>query len=241
MAISLHQFKTAVPPIAMLEFQYPLCLALYSTAQAHIAELIYEMNLVYAAENEGELLFYSQEQRAKSWKSVCIKLWEKLRDKRPTQISEADADRAFGEIHDFVGARIEVEYHDKILPAVNAFRRYFAGIGYETNPNVLGIPAKNYLEDDEQGYRAYHFFIRGPVPIDIYGSEAQVLFEIQVRSSFQHAWARTFHNLVYDKFRTQITGIPEEIRIKMRDFSLSINACDLRLISLYKDVKGNYD
>src|SRR5207253_3831744 len=56
----------------------------------------------------------------------------------------------------------------------------------------------DYLEwGSDVGYRSYHFFVKVPTPVNIYGDLEMRVCEVQARTELQHVWAVKSHDLLY--------------------------------------------
>jgi ppGpp synthetase/RelA/SpoT-type nucleotidyltranferase len=105
-------------------------------------------------------------------------------------------------------------------------------LGYATNLDEGGFPSKDYLDHgDEFGYRSYHFFVKVPTPIDIYGNVELCLCEIQARTELQHMWAVKSHDLLY-KPQGQWELSDKHVLEDMKQVSNSLRAADQFLVSI---------
>ena len=95
------------------------------------------------------------------------------------------------EIQDQVAARIIVFYTDDVEPTCALIRRYFTNAELQT---------KEPKSEWEFGYFGRHFILTLPadaVPAQIDREAAPPLFELQVRTLFQHAWSEASHDPIY--------------------------------------------
>jgi ppGpp synthetase/RelA/SpoT-type nucleotidyltranferase len=95
------------------------------------------------------------------------------------------------EIQDQLGARIITFYLSDLQPICTLVEKYFGPI------------EKRHVEpesENEFGYEGFHFILFIPedcfIP-DIPRDECPKVFELQVRTLFQHAWAQANHDLAY--------------------------------------------
>jgi putative GTP pyrophosphokinase len=90
-----------------------------------------------------------------------------------------------------LGARIIILFQDDIDATEDIVLRYFA---------KAEQIAKEPESDWAFGYFGVHFLLPTPIevlPPDVDPDNAPRLFELQVRTLFQHAWAETNHDLGY--------------------------------------------
>lgn len=226
--------KTA--PVFQFELEYREEYKFLERAISYLLQVLDNFNEWYGDE-KGEVAYLSglQEARAKDWKRLKFKIWEKLRkDMECTELTFTDVKRAYSKIHDLAGGRIAIRYFDKVPEKCGDLQRYLVDHGFTVR--LRGIPDKNYLKNDKQGYRAYHMYVRSPVK-DKNGNDRTTVFEIQVRTAFQHIWAVLSHPLVYEKFREKEGGIPELIIDSMQTLSSNTHAADRQLVTVRKIVE----
>lgn len=104
------------------------------------------------------------------------------------------------QIQDQIGARIIVFYLDDVEAACARVLKYMT-VAEETlkEPESYG----------EFGYFGKHFVLSLPadvVPRDIDPQSAPRLFELQIRTLFQHAWSEANHDIVY-KTQQELTRL----------------------------------
>lgn len=95
------------------------------------------------------------------------------------------------EIHDQLAARVIVLFRDDIDSTADLVLKYFAKAEQTT---------KEPESDWAFGYFGVHLLLPTPVeviPPDVDSNLAPPLFELQIRTLFQHAWAETNHDLGY--------------------------------------------
>jgi ppGpp synthetase/RelA/SpoT-type nucleotidyltranferase len=134
-----------------------------------------------------------------------------------------------GEIQDQIGARIIVFYTSDIEPARARVLRYFRHIE----------EAKIEPESEaEFGYFGRHYILALPedtVPRGINLSEAPPVFELQVRTLFQHAWSEAEHDIGY-KPTSPLT--PDQKR-RFAFTAAQAWGADLIFQGLYDELKGD--
>ncbi|MBM3335731.1 hypothetical protein FJY63_13820 [Candidatus Sumerlaeota bacterium] len=130
-------------------------------------------------EKNGRSAFTTVEGRPKPLDSLLRKLFRMCREKaRTCRITSKLLVELYGEIHDLCGARFSCPYLDEVETFVfKLIRPKLARKGYETDlQKEPSLRDKNYLDQgDEVGYRSYHFFIRVPTPVDIWGNKQPCL------------------------------------------------------------------
>jgi putative GTP pyrophosphokinase len=100
-----------------------------------------------------------------------------------------------GQIQDQVGARVIVFYTSDVGPISDHLLRYCRHIEETT---------KEPPSEAEFGYFGKHFILAMPpdaVPSHVELSRAPNIFELQVRTLFQHAWSEAEHDLGYKPAR----------------------------------------
>lgn len=234
MTIAFRTFQS-LPEVARRELEYRQVYPFLETATYYLEGLLNNFLDEHKKKHKVDL-FVSCDIRAKSWASVQLKLWGKLRERQATRIGRKEVEEAYNSIDDLAGGRIEVSYFDEVQNRAGHLIQYFSSIKFDTDLISQGIRDKIYLNDDNEGYRAYHLFVQGPVKHHS-SKQKKIVFEIQIRSSFQHVWAKLMHPLVYSRFRGRQGGIPEPVKQDMRNLSVQIFAADGALMSLRDRVK----
>jgi putative GTP pyrophosphokinase len=133
-----------------------------------------------------------------------------------------------GEIQDQVGARVIVFYTSDVIPISRRISRYFRHIE---------VSNKEPPSEAEFGYFGKHYILAVPdeaVPPGIDLREAPKVFELQVRTLFQHAWSEAEHDLGY-KPQRELTS--DEKRKSAFTAAQSWGA-DRIFQDLYDDLKG---
>jgi GTP pyrophosphokinase len=100
-----------------------------------------------------------------------------------------------GEVQDQIGARIIVFYTSDVEPASERVLKYFRHIEEATiEPET----------EAEFGYFGRHYILTLPedtIPSKVGLSDAPRVFELQVRTLFQHAWSEAEHDIGYKPTR----------------------------------------
>jgi ppGpp synthetase/RelA/SpoT-type nucleotidyltranferase len=124
-------------------------------------------------------------------------------------------------------------YLDEVRPAItDLIRPGLAKLGYATQLKAAGLRDKDFLDTgNEHGYRSYHFHVKVPTPIDIFGNTKLCLCEIQAKSELQHVWAAKSHDLLYKPEEGWQFGDPH-VEGDMRAVSDSLRAADQHLVSI---------
>jgi ppGpp synthetase/RelA/SpoT-type nucleotidyltranferase len=122
--------------------------------------------------------------RPKAVKSF-LKKAQKAKDQQPYYKDP------LGQIQDQIGARIIVFYTSDIVPMTDQILHYHRHIE---------MAVKEPETEAEFGYFGKHFVLALPddcVPTGISTEQAPRLFELQIRTLFQHAWSEAEHDLAY--------------------------------------------
>lgn len=190
--------------------------------------------------SHSRVLFTVLEPRVKSKKSFFEKFYaETLDNSTHRGISSEMLDEYFLGIHDIAGIRFACPYFDEVKSAVSDFLRpRLKQLNYAVDLTQEGLLDRDYLDDgDKAGYRSYHFFVKVPTPVDIWGETKPCLVEVQGRSELQHVWAVKSHDLLYknDKDRCPIKP---EIRDDMKQISHNLRSADHFLTRIRDAVRG---
>jgi ppGpp synthetase/RelA/SpoT-type nucleotidyltranferase len=142
-------------------------------------------------------------------------------------------------IHDLAGVRFSCPYFDEVADAIrDRIRPFLETRGYGTDLSDEGLKDKDYLDKgDKNGYRSYHFFLKVPTPIDIYGATKTVICEVQGRSELQHVWAVKSHDLLYKPEEGWLKPNAETLK-DMQELSNSLRSVDHFLCRIRQRVRG---
>jgi ppGpp synthetase/RelA/SpoT-type nucleotidyltranferase len=184
------------PWIKALAEEYLRDSTLANAALGQVLSDLNEYNTRYNQEH-NRVAFTTIEGRVKSRTSFFQKFLKSCRD-YSHGLTKESVEKLYRGIKDLCGVRFSCPYYDEVLQAVSNVRRQFADGGYATDLQAEGYADRNELDlGDGKGYRSYHFFVRVPTQIDIYGNVSLCLCEIQARTELQHVWAVKSHNLLY--------------------------------------------
>jgi putative GTP pyrophosphokinase len=123
--------------------------------------------------------------RAKTPKSFIEKAEKK------TETGAIKYSDPIGQIQDQIGARIITFYKSDVAAVCERVMRFFSRAEQQV---------KEPESEWEFGYFGMHFILALPgdaVPKAIATADAPPLFELQVRTLFEHAWSESEHDLVY--------------------------------------------
>ena len=190
-----------------------------------------ELNNEYY-DNHGRVAFTSIEGRVKKKDSFLRKLY-KIYHQRSAKhgFTEQILRKYYGEIKDLCGVRFACPYFDEVQSFIDEIvRPGLNNWGYatrlDTGRNKKIYADKNWLDQgDDFGYRSYHFYIKVPTQVDIYGKIDRCVCEVQARSELQHVWAVRSHDLLY-KLGSGFDFSDQHVPTDMKQVSNSLRALD---------------
>ena len=188
-------------------------------------------------EQTEKTYFTSVKGRAKEEESFFRKLYKMCCERSgKTTLTQETLSEMYGKIHDLCGVRFSVPYIDQVKITVDEILRpLLSTIGYAIDIQDEQ-PDKDLLEEgDDAGYRAYHFFVKIPTTVDIFGNAQEVLCEVQGRSELQNVWASKSHDLLYKP--DEGWQISDEHIEDMKNISKALNAADYHLKNLRNRIK----
>ena len=239
--INLECFDTFVshPLVKTFEERYDSdAIRAHVTLEKLVADL-WDINNEYKDKNSRGA-FTSVEGRVKTKDSFMMKLYKICLARAPnTGINKKTIGDSYKEIKDLCGIRFSCPYYDEVKFFVNNLvRPKLQNLGYQINFNKHSqLMDKDYLDQgNEQGYRSYHFFVKVPTEVDIYGKIEPCLCEIQARSELQHIWAVKSHDLLY-KPKNSWDFSDVHVLEDMRQLGNSLRSADQFLISIRDRVK----
>ncbi|PYQ67348.1 MAG: hypothetical protein DMF53_01845 [Acidobacteria bacterium] len=146
---------------------------------------------------------------------------------------EGRVKRIYRGIKDLSGVRFSCPYLDEVRTTIEQWvRPGLHRLGYGTSLQAAPLRDKDFLDaGNEHGYRSYHFYLRVPTDVDIYGNSKLCLCEVQARSELQHIWAVKSHDLLY-KPGTGWQYSDTHVQEDMRQVSNSLRAADQHLVSI---------
>lgn len=207
---------------------------LASQALRQLTEDLGEINEGFKqGRGHGYLAFTTVGSRVKKPDSFLRKLYNRCRANSPKkgmtrEFLNVQADG----IHDIAGARLACAYFDNVIPRVKFVRHELSVRGYAVDLASEGLPDKNLLEDgDEQGYRSYHFHVKIPTRVSIYGDTEMCVCEMQARSELQQVWADKSHDLLYKPDEGWMWS-DENVLEDMKQVSNGLRMIDGLLVSL---------
>ena len=224
------------------KYEFDSSMALYAIPR--LIKDLEEINSEYMTQH-NRVLFTSIEGRVKSRDSFLNKFYDRCciySDK--IGISKKNFEYFYAGIKDIAGVRFSCPYYDEVECAINEIiRPKLKDLGYATNLEDENFKDenfkdKNYLDEgDENGYRSYHFYLKIPTQINIFGEMDSCLCEVQGRSELQHIWAVKSHDLLY---KVKDNGILKDkiIQDDMKQLSNSLRVADQSLVSIKNRIKG---
>ena len=209
-------------------------------AAARLIQDLESINTEYIKEH-GRVAFTTIQGRVKEPTRFMKKLQDKCRKQGEVAgITQATPQEMYSEVKDLCGVRFSCPYFDEIETAIaKLVRPRLSDLGYATDlSSDHRYQDKNYLEDgDDVGYRSYHFFVRIPTPVDVYGGVEMCLCEVQARSELQHIWAAKSHDLLYDP-REGWNFASDEVVDDMKHISNSLRSVDHLLMRIRQAARG---
>ncbi len=226
--------------VAPLRERYRRAGLLAEHAIVRLVEDLEALNEIHI-ETHGRVAFTAVQGRVKQEDRFLAKILSTCREQAKAQgVTAATLDASFAGIKDLAGVRFSCPYFDEVVPAVNELvRPSFGTKGYGTDLRAEpGYDDRNYLENgDRFGYRSYHFYVRIPTVVDIYGGVEMCLCEVQARTELQHVWADKSHDLLY-KPSIDWNEPDEQIVALMKQVSNNLRAVDGYLVDIRHRVRG---
>jgi len=178
-------------------------------------------------------LFTAVQGRAKTERSFFKKLYRSC-----LKIDNLNLDTVlalYNEIQDAAGVRFAFPYYHDVFQILHEYvYPQFKNLGYVVN---LSPENQNYFDKgDDLGRRYYLFFVKVPVPFDIFGNLELVRAEVEVRTEFQHVWASMMHDLINT---TDLGELRNDIVEDMRRISENLRSADYFLSNIYNKIKVN--
>jgi ppGpp synthetase/RelA/SpoT-type nucleotidyltranferase len=192
-------------------------------------------------DEKSRTLFTTLEGRVKGKGSFFKKLYERCKEHCRSQgFDKENLESWYQGINDLAGVRFSCPYFDEVEIAIrDKIRPFLESRGYATDLSSAGMKDKNYLDKgDENGYRSFHFFLKVPTVIDIYGTTKGVICEVQGRSELQHVWAVKSHDLLYKAEEGWLKPNAETLK-DMQELSNNLRSVDHFLCRIRHRVRGN--
>jgi len=158
---------------------------------------------------EREGIHVTVRARLKSFKSYYRKLIGKLHE---TRIHDRNM-----KVNDLLGIRVICPFQGDLRNAESALRR---------NYSVLEVEYKGRDQSyREFGYDSIHLLLRVPVRIliSLEIESEDFIFEVQVRTILQEAWAEIEHELVY---KAELTPLDEPLKRKLASLKATLTLSD---------------
>lgn len=210
-------------------------------AEQSVARLLCDLEKLNGeyTEQQGRVLFSNIEGRVKEENSFFKKFYKQCCEKGISRgITQSILNEFYNGVNDVAGVRFSCPYIDEVESAISKIRNKLSALGYAVQIDGNEYKDRNYLDiGDGTGYRSYHFFLKVPTPIDIFGNAELFLYEVQGRSELQHVWAVKSHDLLY---KPENGWIPHDDNVTedMKQLSNSLRAADQFLISIRDRVRG---
>jgi len=208
-------------------------------ARAAIEQLTSDIERLEAEHRlvSGSILYTSFDCRVKEIDSFFHKLFRSCKHVAKVDGASDDLVReCFSRVKDIAGARFAFPYLADVVDSVNLIKAELSELGYATKVDGEEYSDQDMIEDgDEFGYRSYHFYVKIPTIVDIYGKTEPMICEIQGRSELQHIWAVKSHELLYKN--TRIAKNVDKYQTRMKHLSDSLKVVDYFLSEVRDEVK----
>ncbi len=132
--------------------------------------------------------------------------------------------RPFEQIHDIVGLRVVVLAQRNVSEVCHIIKKTLQVVEEEDK-------AAQLLEKGQLGYESYHLICKlgsDRVKLEEYHDLCDQLFEIQVRTALQHAWAENEHRIQYKKAKNP------ELRKRFLRLAAAISSADEEFDRIYE-------
>lgn len=139
----------------------------------------------------------------------------------------------YDSLTDLLGIRIITYFPDQVDQVADVLREEFS-VDEENS-----VDKRMILDADRFGYLSLHFILsmhEKRCPLREYADFTDVLFEVQIRSILQHAWAEIEHDLGYKGNRT----LPYELQRRFSRLAGILEIADIEFTSL-RDAIIEYD
>lgn len=206
-------------------------------ASEQTAAALEKINEDYSVQHQ-RVLFTVVQYRVKTWERYIRKAYSHCQVEAAREsFSEEALFSACDSVKDLCGVRFCVPYSDEVHWAISeVVRPALRGFGFGVNLEGPGLADKDMLDrGDDWGYRSYHFYVVVPTVVDIYGSTAPCLCEVQARTELQHVWAVKSHDLFYAPV-AGFTPAPE-LREDMSRISDHLSIADYALVRIRNAVR----
>lgn len=195
-----------------------------------------DLSELKASANSKRTRITSIEGRVKTEASFFRKLYKLALERGPAGGITQDVLAAlYNDINDLCGIRFSCPYYDDVKPTIkNVIRPGLSELGYATELRTDSrFDDSDRLDtgDNVTGYRSYHFFIKIPAVIDIYGGSELCPCEVQARTELQHVWAVKSHDVLY-KPELGWDFSDDHVSEDMKQISHHLRAVDQLLISV---------
>jgi putative GTP pyrophosphokinase len=131
--------------------------------------------------------------------------------------------RQLWDVTDLIGLRIATYFEDSIEQVARAIERDFeVDFNHSTEKD-------RFSDQGRFGYRSLHYVCRLPASA---GLPSALRFEIQVRTSLQHAWAEVEHDLGYKANE----AVPEPIRRRFSRIASVLEIADQEFVAIRSEL-----
>lgn len=139
--------------------------------------------------------------------------------------------RGLWDVTDLVGLRVATYFEDSIEDVARLIEETYR-VDFAHSADKLG-----FTDHGKFGYRSLHYVCVPPPSLPDASPAAQLgpacRFEIQVRTSLQHAWAEVEHDLGYKA----TDAVPEQIRRRLSRVAGLLEIADQEFVSIRQDLR----
>jgi ppGpp synthetase/RelA/SpoT-type nucleotidyltranferase len=176
-------------------------------------------------EQFNETIITNIDRRLKTRTSVNKKILKKINKFHSDDVFSSEiANEIYDHIKDIAGVRFCCPYSDEIIDIIKFVKENLEKLDYMVDWEDDEYKDKNFLETgNELGYRFYHFYVKVPIQIDIFGHIDLYICEVQVRSEIQNVWAIKSHKLIYNPLKKNVERT--DIEEKWKKENKTYNKC----------------
>ena len=165
---------------------------------------------------------------ANSLESAIITSRVKDKKSLKSKITKEEKYNHLTDVTDIIGFRIITASQDQLIEVKQVLRTLFAIDHINSISKLLPTSIEEY--ENKFGYKSEH--IIAIIPDSIF-NKFQLKFEIQLRTSLQHAWAEIEHDIGY---KPENGYLPPKFRRSLSSLSSLLEIADIQLENIKKEV-----